>query len=227
MAISDTDIKKLWGRAAARCAYPGCNTDCTPFLSSKDPTVLGEMAHIIARSPRGPRGQPDGGPDTYENLILLCPTHHRAVDKAPNGTFPVVMLQQWKLDHEAVVSLTLAGARLPDKEAWCREVNHLLIENHAIWETYGPESAEAKSNPISSAAKVWALRKVAKLVPNNRHIVNLIDANKGLLSAGEYALCRRFVEHAEGFEANCYSPLEGVPRFPKEFGEMVQQHVKT
>ncbi len=130
MAISDTDIKKLWGLAAGRCASPGCNLDCIQFLDPKDPTVIGEMAHVIAKKPHGPRGRPAGGLDTYENLILLCPTHHRTVDKAPEGKFPEAMLHQWKKDHEARIASLLRGVKFSTKEACCDAITRLLIENH-------------------------------------------------------------------------------------------------
>lgn len=71
MSISEKDIKKLWGLAAGRCSYPGCDENCLPFLDYDDPTIIGEMAHVIAKKPKGPRGQSDGGSDNYENLILL------------------------------------------------------------------------------------------------------------------------------------------------------------
>lgn len=69
MSVSTKDLKKLWGMAAGRCSKPGCAVECIRFLDAGDPTVIGEMAHIIANKPDGPRGQPEGGEDTYENLI--------------------------------------------------------------------------------------------------------------------------------------------------------------
>jgi 5-methylcytosine-specific restriction endonuclease McrA len=99
MPIADQNIKKLWGLAAGRCARPDCGTDCVRFFGA-DPTVLGEMAHIIARQPTGRRGVPGGGSNAYENLILLCPTNHTEIDKAPEGTFPVALLHGWKDAHE-------------------------------------------------------------------------------------------------------------------------------
>jgi hypothetical protein len=57
--------------------------------------------------------------------------------------------------------------------------------------------------------------------------MKLIAVNKTLFSIDEYALCRKFVEHAEGFEANCYSRREGVSRFPQQFREMVESNVSV
>ena len=77
MTISSKDIKKLWGLAAGRCSCPGCSEACIKFFRDGDPTVIGEMAHVVAKKPGGPRGVVSGGDDTYENLVLLCPTQDR------------------------------------------------------------------------------------------------------------------------------------------------------
>jgi len=84
VSISEKDIKRLWGLAAGKCSEPSCTTDCIQSVDSNDPLLIGEMAHVVAREEKGPRGKKGGGADTYENLILLCPTHHRMVDKAPD-----------------------------------------------------------------------------------------------------------------------------------------------
>ena len=42
--IGEADLKKLWGRAAGRCAL--CGNDLLPLLGSQ-PDVIGEMAHVI------------------------------------------------------------------------------------------------------------------------------------------------------------------------------------
>ncbi len=99
MPISEQDIKKLWGLAAGRCSKPGCGDDCVKFFGA-DPTIIGEMAHVIARQPKGRRGVPGGGSNSYDNLILLCPTHHTEIDKAPEGAeFPqltcIVLAGDW------------------------------------------------------------------------------------------------------------------------------------
>lgn len=99
--MRDKDIKILWGRSGNRCAI--CKLELTADGSLE---TLGEMAHIVARSPNGPRGTQDlplNDPDSYDNLILLCPTHHVQVDKDP-AAWSVARLLAAKADHEAWVS---------------------------------------------------------------------------------------------------------------------------
>ncbi len=108
----DKDIKLLWGLAAARCSFPSCRRSLVLERTSADPTTtIGEMAHIVAHSTAqgAPRSDPhfdDALRDSYDNLILLCDTHHTTVDKQPN-TFTIVDLRTWKSDHEKWVSENL------------------------------------------------------------------------------------------------------------------------
>ena len=108
--MHDKDIKILWGRSGNRCTI--CKLELTPDGSLE---TLGEMAHIVARSPDGPRGQnpPTTDQDGYDNLILLCPTHHAEVDKNPLA-WPVARLHTTKADHETWVSeqLSIGGIRV-------------------------------------------------------------------------------------------------------------------
>lgn len=221
MAISGRDVKVLWGRAGGRCSYPGCNTDCLPFLDKSEPTVVGEMAHVIARSPDGPRGNPTGGSDDYDNLILLCPTHHTFVDKAAEGTFTEEDLRQWKREHEAAVNEALSVATFNGRVALLSYIGKLLTENHACWETYGPEGMPAKKDPNSSLASIWDFRKLAIIIPNNKRISECIDKNWNFFTANEYKICREFVEHAAGYERGAYEAVEGLPRFPSAFSELI------
>lgn len=107
MAVTARDKTILWGRAAARCAYPGCRKQLVtdPGKTGKE-VVVGEVAHIVARSSDGPRGDqvpPGGDRDGQPNLILLCRDHHGIIDQQP-GRYPVATLLQWKKDHEAWVN---------------------------------------------------------------------------------------------------------------------------
>ena len=76
-----------------------CNQPTINDLS----TTTGQIAHIEAHSDNGPRANPDlpqQDRDLYDNLILLCPTHHVLVDNQAN-TYTVEMLRTWKTAQEA------------------------------------------------------------------------------------------------------------------------------
>ncbi|HAS8282362.1 TPA: HNH endonuclease [Vibrio vulnificus] len=97
LAISTKDIKMLWSLCGGFCSNPCCRED----LIEKD-FLVGEMAHIIPQSEKGPRGNGVKGSDSYDNLILLCPTCHRKIDKCknPEVEYPRELLLSWKRETE-------------------------------------------------------------------------------------------------------------------------------
>lgn len=81
MTISDRDRKILWGRSGERCAI--CRRKLVADRRGRDSeSAVGDEAHIVARSPGGPRFREmeEGVVDSYENRILLCKVDHKVVD---------------------------------------------------------------------------------------------------------------------------------------------------
>lgn len=222
--FKDKDIKVLWAKAAGLCSKPGCNEECVKYYTDTgENIVLGEMAHIIAHSPDGPRGDGVGKNDTYENLILLCPTHHNEIDKNPEA-FPHEMLNDWKKEHEKRIKDALKKEiSILSYTELCQRISRLLMENEVCWKTYGPESNEARRNPISNMSKIWDLRKLSTIIPNNRLIIELINTNKNEIPSTHFEAFVKFIEHSEGFEKNCFIRTEGIPKFPKEFKEILNE----
>lgn len=181
--------------------------------------IVGEMAHVIANAPKGPRGDGIGGNDTYDNLILLCPTHHREIDKAPGGLFPASMLLGWKAKHEAQVSSLGQAEKIETVDDLKRIIGLLLAENHVVWKTLGPRSELAQRSPASNAFSLWELRRLDKIIPNNRRIINIIRANTKLLSNVQGRAFAEFVNHAESYEDHVYNRKDSYPLFPQSFAE--------
>lgn len=90
-------IKILFAKSGNTCAYPGCTT---PIVEGK--TILGQICHINASRPGGPRYDPiqsDRERHGFENLMLLCGTCHKRIDSNPDK-FPADDLRQIKRLHE-------------------------------------------------------------------------------------------------------------------------------
>src|SRR5215475_11587653 len=107
VAISDRDRKILWGRSGNRCVV------CRRVLvAERTPTdreaLIGEEAHIAARSPGGACYGECALDivDRYENLILLCRVDHKRVDDQWRH-YTTSRLQQIKAEHEAWVEHSL------------------------------------------------------------------------------------------------------------------------
>jgi pimeloyl-ACP methyl ester carboxylesterase len=100
VAVSDHDRKILWARAHNSCAI--CRrtliADGTP---GDRESIVGDEAHIVARSAAGPRGAVFASdlPDSYDNLILLCKVDHKRVDDQPLE-YTAERLRKIKTEHE-------------------------------------------------------------------------------------------------------------------------------
>jgi len=220
MSISDGDIKLLWGRAAGICSNPTCQLDLTKILTQSDNYIVGEMAHVIAKSENGPRGISGGGSDSYENLILLCPTCHRHIDKSPMGTYTVEQLHEWKQSHESSIRAKNRELKFSSINELKTEITRLLLENNMLWTDWGPQSQIAREDPGSNSFNIWNLRKLDTIIPNNQKIINMIESNKSLLDSAEYEVFLQFKNHATSFEEHQYNRLDNYPIFPQSFSEI-------
>ncbi len=113
-----TTIQLLWGRAAGRCQFAGCNK----ILSEDDVTGRkynkSVVAHIVASSPDGPRGDPERSHKLsrdISNLLLLCPEHHHLIDCPEHSSdYPEAILQQMKRNHETAVRMATESVSYPE-----------------------------------------------------------------------------------------------------------------
>lgn len=84
------------------CAFPGC---VAPIYDTEHDGFVGEVCHIKAKSPGGPRYDPnqtDEERNGFDNQLLMCQPHHSIVDNPANLTvFTVEVLQEYKRNHES------------------------------------------------------------------------------------------------------------------------------
>jgi len=116
--VSETVKIRLWGKAAGRCQYDGCNQPLWIDALTQAEFNSAYIAHIIADKPTGPRG------DTFlseqlkadiSNLMLLCDVHHRMIDISDVAGHPVDLLRSMKERHEQRIELVTALG--PDKQS--------------------------------------------------------------------------------------------------------------
>lgn len=90
-------IKKLFGLSNCQCAFPNCNQKL--IISSG---VIGEICHIEAAETGGPRynlHSDDEQRRSFDNFLLLCPTHHTVID-TDEKKYTVEVLRKMKRKHE-------------------------------------------------------------------------------------------------------------------------------
>lgn len=86
---------QLWTLSAGRCEYRGCNKPLWKDELSMAKMNNAYIAHIVADSTDGPRGDAKRSPllaKSFSNLMLMCDAHHRLIDKEDVDGHPESLL---------------------------------------------------------------------------------------------------------------------------------------
>jgi hypothetical protein len=137
--VASRDIRRsvesmLWGRAAGRCEFDGCNQELYKSRVTQEPVNIAQKAHIYAFSEAGPRGNRRAkrtSLNNIENLMLVCGGCHTNIDQ--NWTqkrYTVSMLDGWKRAHEQRIARVTEVD--PDKRS------HVLLFHANIGDHSGP-----------------------------------------------------------------------------------------
>ncbi|WP_141105691.1 hypothetical protein [Rhizobium sp. R693] len=158
----------------------------------------------------------------FDNLILLCPTCHTIIDKAPED-HPEDEILAWKRGHGNRVN-GLFGARICETRQEVRNlIVPLLTENAAIHREYNPD-LDYSHDPESGVALVWQRNMRERIIPNNRKILALLDVNRALAQDEELATIELFRQHIHDLEAKHYTSTVDGParRFPDNVPELMR-----
>lgn len=155
MSIESEPRKRLWGRSGNRCAK--CRQELVrPDESDLPGALVGEEAHIIARSPGGPRYEPlpvkvrDG----YNNLILLCANDHTEIDAQPSR-YTVEVLREMKRQLESWVRARLS---VPDDDG-AQTVATVMWSGDRLW-------------PVMQGALGWEVGMPDGLTPEDEDLID-------------------------------------------------------
>lgn len=149
----------LWGRAAGRCEFEGCNCKLTCDELTQDTENEAQIAHIVAASPNGPRSNKDSInlQDKIDNLMLLCPIHHKLIDGDNRTKYTVECLKEMKRKHENRIEL--ASGLTPDKKSlvviYCARIGKQMpsiLPSQAI-EAMFPTFYPLENEPIDLSLK--------------------------------------------------------------------------
>jgi hypothetical protein len=159
--------RELWGRAAGRCQFDGCNRLLYKSPITQERANIAEKAHIYSFSPQGPRGRGPFVKDTaglndIGNLLLVCHDCHTIIDQDKAGTrYSADVLKQWKREHEQrIVIVTgvkpgknshvvLYGANIGEQAS--------KLQPHAAMEALFPDWYPVEEQPIQLSMS-WAGR---------------------------------------------------------------------
>jgi hypothetical protein len=87
----------LFAKSGNVCAFPGCNEE----VVTNRQILVGQICHIEAANPGGPRYNPNSNDEerrAFENLMLMCYKHHRETDDV--ASFDTQRLKAIKAAHE-------------------------------------------------------------------------------------------------------------------------------
>ena len=146
----------LWAKAGGRCEYRGCNDYLVgDLIAGKEDGLYGFIAHIVADSPGGPRGDPVRSPQLAKslgNLMLLCAKHHKLIDTDAPADHPEDLLLEMKEAHKARIETNTGisaeyashvirfGASIGKNEA--------LVSTQAIFRAMPPDRHPATGRTI-------------------------------------------------------------------------------
>ena len=214
---------RLFADSAGFCQRPDCQRAL--FIDTGGTRLhIAEMAHVFAASASGPRGTSDLSHQersAYENLILLCPSCHAIVDKAP-ADFPDTLMTEWKRIHVELISEAFGAVRYSNRHAAREAIEPLLSENLLIFTQYGPNN-EYRLDPESELAAAWKRKVLAHIIPNNRRLLAILDRNRCHLREQETATLDRFRQHVGDIEARHLEELDtsGAQLFPNDMNTIL------
>lgn len=105
-APSALTLNMLFANAAGRCQFEGCNKSVLFDELTLKTYNKSNVAHIVASSPKGARGDEIRShqlSDKLSNLMLMCPEHHKQIDDF-EAEYPEGRLLEMKHRHEKAIA---------------------------------------------------------------------------------------------------------------------------
>ncbi len=157
-------LNQLLIKSVGRCQYRGCNKSLYQDLVTKRNFNQSYIAHIVADEPGGPRGDATRSKllaQNLNNLMLLCDTHHRLVDKIDVTGHQEPLLLEMKKEHEDRIERVTAIT--PNMQSHIltfranvgvhtREVSYQTVSQYLLPEYY-PAEAETIDLSLSNSVE--------------------------------------------------------------------------
>ena len=179
------------------CGFPGCTTKCVQEdTAGNQSEIIADIAHIEPSRDGGPRANPSLSQrerDSYRNLILLCPTHHREIDRYPEE-YNVSRLRELKEGVEKRYARAMA------QETQLVTFLELEMVTRNLANTCGPASASISIVPLKEkmdrnglTLATESLFKIGLL--QVKQVEQFVQHMSGLDSAFVADLTYGFVDH--------------------------------
>lgn len=149
----------LWAKSGGRCEFRGCNEDLIgDLIAGREDGKFGFIAHIVADSAGGPRGDVLRSPllvKSLSNLILLCAKHHKGVDVDYLADHPESVLLEMKAEHEDRIAIVtgIAEERAAHVLRFAADIGQrdALVSTRSIFMAMPPDRHPAEGRTIDIA----------------------------------------------------------------------------
>jgi hypothetical protein len=180
------DQKILWGKSGNRCAMPSCHTELVIDKTENDPfSIIGQMAHIRGEKPGAARfntEMTEKERNCYDNLVLLCPNHHKEVDDQPN-TYSVEKLHDIKKNHEKWINDSLTEEVISVTFAELGAVTNYLASKHVGFTesnyTIVPPKEKIMKNELSADTERWITTGLLQVKQVDKFVESIPDVEFG------------------------------------------------
>ena len=189
--------------AHGRCMFEGCGTDLTEDPVTRVRGNFATLAHNVASSEGGTRGVlylSHSLADNPDNILLLCETHHRLVDKVAKADYPAATLAAMRRRFCDEATGLLDALALAPTPAYC-----------VAWPVHRQKIALPSSQQVARALKPLGARLDGQL--------RSVNDNEALLRSLEgatlWAAMRTVVEqvatdilqqaHGKGYRAALFA----------------------
>lgn len=198
--ISDNEQRKLYAESMGRCMNPNCKKE----LFGSDGDIM-EKAHIIPYCKTAD--------NSYENLIILCPSCHKQFDKL--SAFSVEEVKQWKQIRKDELE-RFFSKKYSNFDDLKKTAVPLLLENKQIFENYF----------LHDNKLLWDKFEI-KILINNEKLKKLFESNLDLFqkhsekSYSNLEYIQLFIAHVNEFKTT-RPDKEKIRQilFPKEINSM-------
>lgn len=187
-SYKDRDLKRLFALSRNVCAFPGCDQRLADHAW---PSVQAEICHIAGLQEGSARFDPsmlDEERNAFENLLLLCPNHHRFIDALEPDSWPVDRLLELKMAHER----GRTGDQPIDPDLVAHAVVALIVQGGLEVEGLGGFLDDMRSGPESDwldpssgiRAMMSSIARAGQIEARHFGEATPVDANRDWVDIG-------------------------------------------
>ena len=189
--------------AHGRCMFEGCGADLTEDSVTRARGNFGTLAHNVAASESGARGVvylSHGLSDDPANILLLCETHHRLIDKVAKADYPADTLSAMRRRFCEEAAALLDALALEPTPVYC-----------VAWPVHRQRIALPTSQEITRALKPIGARLDGQLrsVNDNEAVLRSLEGTalwEALGTTVEQTAADILLQaHVEGYRAALFA----------------------